>query len=183
MYLRSIVLCGLLHALALAGPLSQPSTDLKLQCGSCPMCWFNHDGHFYKYVDTGMTWADAELHCLSLGANLVSIHNEDENNFVVKLIENFDPTNGKHWIGFSDTHKEGSWMWSDGSQGDFYAWYKGEPNNHDGANAPWVWSHRAGVRDAHATLTSPVEIRDKGRSILAVTLSRDSLGTASILRP
>ncbi|KAK0148459.1 Lactose-binding lectin l-2 [Merluccius polli] len=132
MYLRCIVLCGLLHTLALAGPPSQPSTDLKLQCGSCPMFWFNHDGRCYKYVGSRMTWADAELHCLSFDANLVSIHNEDENNFVVKLIANFDPTNGRHWIGFSDDHKDSSWMWSDGSRRDFYAWHKGEPNNHGG---------------------------------------------------
>ncbi|KAK0150215.1 Lactose-binding lectin l-2 [Merluccius polli] len=86
MYLHSIVLCGLLHALALADPLTQTSTntstDLQLQQGSCPMFWYSHDGRCYKYVSSRMAWADAELHCLTLDANLVSIHNANENDFM-----------------------------------------------------------------------------------------------------
>uniref|UniRef100_A0A4W5RDV2 C-type lectin domain-containing protein n=1 Tax=Hucho hucho TaxID=62062 RepID=A0A4W5RDV2_9TELE len=31
------------------------------------------------------------------------------------------------WIGLSDTHKEGRWMWSDGSQVDF--WNGEQPDN------------------------------------------------------
>ncbi|KAK0150214.1 Ladderlectin [Merluccius polli] len=132
MYLHSIVLCGLLHALALADPLTQTSTDLQIQQGSCPMFWYSHDGRCYKYVSTRMTWADAELHCLTLDANLVSIHNDNENEFIFRLIQNFNPGQEYHWIGFSDAPKEGHWMWSDGSQRDFAAWYKGEPSNGDG---------------------------------------------------
>uniref|UniRef100_A0A8C4H7P4 C-type lectin domain-containing protein n=1 Tax=Dicentrarchus labrax TaxID=13489 RepID=A0A8C4H7P4_DICLA len=49
----------------------------------------------YKYVATRLTWADAELYCVSEKANLVSIHR-------------------RSWIRLSDIHKEGRWMWSDG---------------------------------------------------------------------
>uniref|UniRef100_A0A3P8QTH6 C-type lectin domain-containing protein n=1 Tax=Astatotilapia calliptera TaxID=8154 RepID=A0A3P8QTH6_ASTCA len=54
----------------------------------------------YMHNAVTMTWADAELHCVSEGTNLVSIHGE----------------NVFTWIGLGDIHKEGRWMWSDGSQ-------------------------------------------------------------------
>ncbi|KAL7382674.1 hypothetical protein ABVT39_026310 [Epinephelus coioides] len=93
------------------------------------MFWFSFKGRCYKYVATRFTWADAELHCVRQGANLVSIHSLNEHNFVRSLIRNFDPAQGRTWIGLSDIHKEGRWMWSDGSAVDFSFWARGEPNN------------------------------------------------------
>ncbi|XP_034561087.1 lactose-binding lectin l-2-like [Notolabrus celidotus] len=108
-----------------------PSDDhvFRLQRGGCPMFWYNFNGRCYKYISTHMTWADAELHCLSQGANLVSIHSQAENDFVKTLIKNFDHAQGWTWIGLSDIHKEGRWMWSDGCLARFFFWGAGEPNN------------------------------------------------------
>ncbi|XP_070778015.1 lactose-binding lectin l-2-like [Enoplosus armatus] len=106
--------------------------QVKLHRGNCPMFWYNFNGSCYKYVGTHMTWADAELHCVSQRANLVSIHSLEEQNFVKFLIENFDPAQGSTWIGLSDIHKEGRWMWSDGSAADFFFWLSHEPNNSGG---------------------------------------------------
>ncbi|XP_037330822.1 galactose-specific lectin nattectin-like [Pungitius pungitius] len=110
-----------------------PSEDppLQLQRGDCPTSWFSFSGRCYKYVGTAMNWADAEIHCVSLDANLVSIHSEEEQMFVKTLIKNFDPAEGRTWIGLSDNHKEGTWMWSDGSRVDFTYWAKGQPNYYD----------------------------------------------------
>ncbi|XP_054482880.1 lactose-binding lectin l-2-like [Anoplopoma fimbria] len=121
----------LLFLLGLAlGPVS-PSDDkqVMLQRGGCPMFWFGFNGRCYKYVASLMTWADAELYCVSQKANLVSIHSLDEQNFINALIKNFDHLEGSTWIGLTDIHKEGSWMWSDGSTVDFSFWSTGEPNN------------------------------------------------------
>ncbi|KAE8282093.1 Ladderlectin Precursor [Larimichthys crocea] len=111
-----------------------PSDDhrLKLQRGNCPMFWFSFNGSCYKYISTRFTWADAELYCVSQKANLVVIHSVEEHNFIKDLIMNFDHTRGLTWIGLNDIHKEGGWMWSDGSAVDFVLWDAGEPNNHDG---------------------------------------------------
>ncbi|CAL8374706.1 unnamed protein product [Arctogadus glacialis] len=129
MFLRSVLLCGL-HALALAGLLTGPSADskVKLERGSCPSFWYDSGTDCYKYVASHLNWADAELYCQSLGANLASFHNASDMNFITALIENFDPTKGFHWIGFSDLQKEGSWMWSDGSPRDFATWLPKQPS-------------------------------------------------------
>ncbi|XP_063755522.1 lactose-binding lectin l-2-like [Eleginops maclovinus] len=112
------------------GPVS-PSDDpqVKLQRGSCPMFWFSFNNRCYKYVSTHLTWAEAELQCVSEGANLVSIHSQAEHEFVRSLIKNFDHLEHYTWIGLSDVHKEESWMWSDGCVDKFVFWYAGEPNN------------------------------------------------------
>uniref|UniRef100_UPI003AAE4153 galactose-specific lectin nattectin-like n=1 Tax=Centroberyx gerrardi TaxID=166262 RepID=UPI003AAE4153 len=119
----------LLHLLCLLG-VAAGSEGVKLQRGSCPMFWYSFSGRCYKYVATDMNWADAELHCVSQGANLVSVHSAGEFNFVQNLIHNFDPAMGFTWIGLSDIHKENGWMWSDGSKVVFTRWYAGQPDNY-----------------------------------------------------
>ncbi|XP_061597873.1 lactose-binding lectin l-2-like [Cololabis saira] len=106
--------------------------EVKLLRGGCPMFWYSFNDRCYKYVATPMIWADAELNCLSQGANLVSIHSQDEENFVKLLIRNFDPSERPTWIGLSDAEKNGSWFWSDGSKLSFSNWNLGEPNNSGG---------------------------------------------------
>uniref|UniRef100_A0A3Q3PZ54 C-type lectin domain-containing protein n=1 Tax=Monopterus albus TaxID=43700 RepID=A0A3Q3PZ54_MONAL len=106
------------------GPL-----PLKLQRSNCPMFWYGFNGRCYKYIATHLTWADAELQCVSLRANLVSIHSLEEHSFVKALVKNFDPAEGFTWIGLSDIHKEGRWMWSDGSAVNFVFWAAAQPDN------------------------------------------------------
>lgn len=96
------------------------------------MFWYSFNGNCYKYVATQVTWADAEFYCLSQDANLASVHNKEEENFIKSLIRNFDHTEGPAWIGLSDIHKEGRWMWSDGSVVGFVYWRTGEPDNLEG---------------------------------------------------
>ncbi|XP_065326652.1 lactose-binding lectin l-2-like [Pelmatolapia mariae] len=130
-----MILLLFLFGLALGAPSESPDkNELKLQLvqllrGSCPMFWYSFNGRCYKYVATHMSWADAELYCVSQRANLVSIYSEEEQEFVKSLIKNFDHAEGYTWIGLSDIHKEGRWMWSDGCAVSFVYWYAGEPNN------------------------------------------------------
>ncbi|XP_060932845.1 lactose-binding lectin l-2-like [Limanda limanda] len=127
-----MILLLLLFALTLGAVSPSDGPKVKLQRGNCPSFWFSFNNRCYKYVSTHMTWADAELYCVSQGANLVSIHSLDEANFVKDLIKNFDHAEGYTWIGLSDLHKEGSWMWSDGCAVKFTYWSPGEPNNDGG---------------------------------------------------
>ncbi|XP_029976939.1 lactose-binding lectin l-2-like [Salarias fasciatus] len=123
-----LFLCFL--ALCAATPLEEKNT--KLQRGGCPAFWFNFNGRCFRYFATAKTWAAAERHCVSLGANLVSIHSVQEHNFVKSLIQNFDHAEGRTWIGLTDLHEDSRWMWSDGSRVNFVFWSPGEPNNYGG---------------------------------------------------
>ncbi|XP_075962469.1 galactose-specific lectin nattectin-like [Anarhichas minor] len=118
-----------LFGLALGAVSPSDDHQVKLQRANCPMFWYSFNNRCYKYVATDMTWADAEFYCVSEGANLVSIHSLEEQNFVKSLIKNFDPVEGVTWYGLSDIHKEGTWMWSDGSAVNFVYWSNGQPDH------------------------------------------------------
>ncbi|XP_022054011.1 lactose-binding lectin l-2-like [Acanthochromis polyacanthus] len=127
-----MILLLFLFGLALGAQIPPDDQRMKLQRSNCPTFWYSFNDRCYKYIATRMTWADAELHCVSEGANLVSIHSIDEHNFVNSLIRNFDPARALTWIGLSDLHKEGRWMWSDGSKVNFFFWATGQPDNAGG---------------------------------------------------
>uniref|UniRef100_M4B0E6 C-type lectin domain-containing protein n=1 Tax=Xiphophorus maculatus TaxID=8083 RepID=M4B0E6_XIPMA len=124
----------LIFSLGLALVAMSPSNgnELVLATNNCPEFWYSFNDRCYKYIATKMTWADAELYCLSTDSNLASIHSLEEQNFVNSMIKSFDPTQAFTWIGLTDLHKEGSWMWSDGSKMDFLYWDGGQPDNAGG---------------------------------------------------
>uniref|UniRef100_A0A3Q1G3T5 C-type lectin domain-containing protein n=1 Tax=Acanthochromis polyacanthus TaxID=80966 RepID=A0A3Q1G3T5_9TELE len=109
-----------------------------IQCG-CPTSWYNFNGRCYKYILTPQKWFGAQVHCASMGANLVSIHSSHEQTFVTALISSFDPSERPTWIGFNDLFQEGRWTWSDGSEVNFVFWSTGEPNGGTGQNCVLNW--------------------------------------------
>ncbi|XP_055774437.1 galactose-specific lectin nattectin-like [Salvelinus fontinalis] len=117
---------GALHCTPVSdqeGELSEPHyTD-------CPPGWLSYNNRCFRYVASQLDWADAESFCVTQGANLASVNNKGEFSFVKNLIKSFDPAEHYTWIGLSDLHKEGRWMWSDGSKVVYTIWSSGEPNN------------------------------------------------------
>ncbi|XP_012734334.1 galactose-specific lectin nattectin [Fundulus heteroclitus] len=118
-----------LFGLSLAAEPPADGQELKLERGGCPMFWFSFEGRCYKYFGSKMTWGEAELQCVSEGANLVSIHSLGEHEFVNLLIQNFDPSLTWTWIGLTDLYKEGAWVWSDGSKYSRSFWNDRQPDN------------------------------------------------------
>ncbi|XP_038144839.1 galactose-specific lectin nattectin-like [Cyprinodon tularosa] len=118
-----------LFCLTLAAEPPSDKQELKLVRGGCPLSWFSFGGRCYKYFGSRKTWGEAELLCVSKGGNLVSIHSQEEYDFVNLLINRFDPTQRYTWIGLTDFHREGGWIWSDGSKYRFSIWSKGQPDN------------------------------------------------------
>ncbi|XP_048038613.1 type-2 ice-structuring protein-like isoform X2 [Megalobrama amblycephala] len=67
-----------------------------------------------------------ERKCQSHEANLVSVHNKLENEFVRSLLPSSTPT----WAGAHDGEQDGQWLWTDGTGFEFTNWCSGEPNNY-----------------------------------------------------
>ncbi|XP_023133876.2 lactose-binding lectin l-2-like [Amphiprion ocellaris] len=152
-----MILLLFLIGLALGDVTPPDDHEVMHHQGNCSMFWSRFNGRFYKYISTRMTWADAELHCVSEGANLVSIHSIDEHNFVNSLIKTYDPARTRTWIGLSDVHKEGAWLWSDGSKVNFVFWNTGQPDNAGGQEHCGHTNHGAGFKwnDVPCSRTKP----------------------------
>ncbi|XP_076014518.1 uncharacterized protein LOC143007034 [Genypterus blacodes] len=72
------------------------------------------------------SWGAAHEDCLARGANLVSIHNHVEEEFITNYTRN-----ARKWIGLKHNPAEGGYSWSDGTPVSYTNWGPGEPNNHD----------------------------------------------------
>ncbi|KTF88117.1 hypothetical protein cypCar_00026293 [Cyprinus carpio] len=92
----------------------------------CPNGWTNFGVRCYKFFSASVNWITAERNCQSLDANLASVHNKLENDFLMSLL----PSSSTHiWVGVHDGEQEGQWLWSDGTSYDYTNWCAGEPNN------------------------------------------------------
>ncbi|XP_037391104.1 lactose-binding lectin l-2-like [Pygocentrus nattereri] len=96
---------------------------------SCPLGWVKFDRRCFSYVSQTLDWASAEAYCLNQGANLASIHSENEYQTVKALIRAYDPKQNPTWLGLNNCQKRRSWFWSDGTKFGYTKWNKGEPNN------------------------------------------------------
>ncbi|CAG2208820.1 CD206 [Mytilus edulis] len=90
----------------------------------CPNDWKTFDNWCYKEFSERRTWFQARDYCRSIGTDLVSVHNERESNF---LNNNFTQT--FMWIGLSNFHNNGRYLWSDGTILNYTDWGQSEPNN------------------------------------------------------
>jgi len=106
-----------------------------VQVEGCDSGWTQNraTGSCYKilYPDI-MTWDVAKSRCAGLGAELVSIRSNQENEFVEGLVMPLVESNKmrKFWMG---GQKSGSgWKWTDGSEVTYFGWHRRQPNNYGG---------------------------------------------------
>ncbi|XP_067249306.1 galactose-specific lectin nattectin-like [Chanodichthys erythropterus] len=97
----------------------------------CPKGWSSFGLRCFKYFSQSVNWITAERNCQGLGANLASVRNKPENDFLLGLLPS---SSTRAWIGAHDGKQEGQWLWTDGSVYDFTNWCSGEPNNLDTEN-------------------------------------------------
>ena len=87
-----------------------------------------YNGGRYLLTDSTMTWEDAQTYAESLGGNLVTINNANEEAW---LQSTFGTTEG-FWIGINDRLVEGQFEWASGEAVTYTNWAPGEPNNWSG---------------------------------------------------
>ncbi|KAM4564436.1 type-2 ice-structuring protein-like isoform 1-T1 [Fundulus diaphanus] len=103
-----------------------------VQRSSCPPGWSPINNRCFRYVSEPMTWAKAERHCLSMGANLASVHDTSEYHQVQFLITMATDKSGVTWIGGTNAQETSIWLWTDGSPLHYTNWCRGEPSNYGG---------------------------------------------------
>ncbi|XP_035985193.1 ladderlectin-like [Fundulus heteroclitus] len=100
-----------------------------VQRSTCPHGWFAINNRCFRYVSRPMSWTTAERRCLSMGANLASVHDRSEYRQVQSLIRRATRRSGRAWIGGSNAQETSVWLWSDGSPLRYTNWCPREPNN------------------------------------------------------
>ncbi|XP_065648482.1 tolloid-like protein 2 isoform X3 [Hydra vulgaris] len=95
----------------------------------CPFSWSyfmnDKDGACYKLFYVYLNWHDAQKACASNMADLVSVTNNEEHNFLMTKLLNRDFV----WLGMTDAKHEGNWTWNDNSAATFTNWDSDEPND------------------------------------------------------
>ncbi|XP_051972989.1 CD209 antigen-like protein E isoform X6 [Xyrauchen texanus] len=88
--------------------------------------WICYKFSFYYISSEIKSWNESRNNCKERGADLVIINNREEQDFVRKI------TNDNIWIGLTDSEKEGTWIWVDGSTLTSGFWMVGQPNSYAG---------------------------------------------------
>ena len=89
-----------------------------------------YEGHSYTLTSLETNWTDAEAEAVLLGGHLVTINNEQEQNFLVSTyLSGNDATTKRYWIGLNDQAIEGTFIWASGQPVTYTNWHPGEPNN------------------------------------------------------
>ncbi|XP_028910279.1 C-type lectin domain family 4 member E [Ornithorhynchus anatinus] len=107
----------------------------------CPRGWKHFQSHCYFFSSDTLTWSSSRLNCTGMGAQLVVINSQEEQEFIFQS----KPRRREFFLGLTDKHVEGKWTWVDGTPYDPSRsfWDLGEPNN------------IVGVEDCATTRDSP----------------------------
>lgn len=108
--------------------LTQLKAGVDRLCRSCPWDWTHFQGSCYFFSVAQKSWNDSATACHNVGAQLVVIKSDEEQNF----LQQTSKKRGYTWMGLIDMSKESTWYWVDGSPltlSFMKYWSKGEPNN------------------------------------------------------
>ncbi|XP_022106239.1 adhesion G protein-coupled receptor A2-like isoform X2 [Acanthaster planci] len=94
----------------------------------CPNGWRNNGAMCYNFVAFGpLNWTLSEAACKREGAHLVSIHSQQEQNFIYLNLGQYS-SGYEWWLGLNDIDEEGTYVWSDGTLTNVLFWDQHEPS-------------------------------------------------------
>ncbi|XP_036038273.1 C-type lectin domain family 4 member A-like isoform X2 [Onychomys torridus] len=113
-------------------------------CSCCPKDWKPFSSHCYFITIDPASYSKSEEKCSSMGAHLMVIHSQEEQDFITKIL---DPKFA-YYIGLLDPGRR-QWRWVDQTPYNENAkfWHSGEPNGNDEQcviinhrNSGWGWN-------------------------------------------
>ncbi|XP_035511844.1 macrophage mannose receptor 1 [Morone saxatilis] len=106
---------------------SLPPPPNKDHPSFCPSHWVPYAGNCYYLERNKMMWRDALAACHKEGGDLASIHNIEEQSFIISQ-SGYLPTDVL-WIGLNDQRNQMLFEWSDHSHVTFTQWQTSEPSH------------------------------------------------------
>ncbi|XP_070709201.1 macrophage mannose receptor 1 [Pempheris klunzingeri] len=106
---------------------SLPPPPSKDQPSFCPLHWVPYAGNCYYLERSKKIWKDALAACHKEGADLASIHNIEEQSFMISQ-SGYLPTDVL-WIGLNDQKNQLLFEWSDHSHVTYTQWQTDEPSH------------------------------------------------------
>ncbi|XP_043082924.1 CD209 antigen-like protein C [Puntigrus tetrazona] len=97
--------------------------------------WIYYQSNFYYISSEKKSWTESRRYCTERGADLITINNREEQDFVKKI-----SLNANVWIGLTDSDVEGRWKWVDGSTLTSGFWDPREPNGQRAENCALTYS-------------------------------------------
>ncbi|XP_028974319.2 ladderlectin isoform X1 [Esox lucius] len=85
----------------------------------CPDGWFNYESKCYIFVNTPLSWFEAEKHCNEFGASLASTGSSSEYRYLQQITRTANRASA--WIG--GFYLQGSWLWIDRSGMYYTNWH------------------------------------------------------------
>ncbi|XP_030828520.1 C-type mannose receptor 2-like [Strongylocentrotus purpuratus] len=113
------------------GPTIQVPTTIGPSYG-CGTGETGYRSYCYTLVTSESTFDGMQSICELRSANLVSIADASEMNFVISLMQTGNTattTIGSAWLGLSDKANEATYAWNDGSEVTYTSWAAGQPQN------------------------------------------------------
>jgi len=72
------------------------------------------NGHWYAVLPEKCDWETANKICERLGGHLAYVETQEENNFILGLVEKAGLSAHGVWLGGTDEKDEGDWLWLNG---------------------------------------------------------------------
>jgi glucose/arabinose dehydrogenase len=131
---------------------------------------FTYNNSQYQLTSRSTTWKKAQAEAQSLGGNLVTINDAEEEKWLKQTF-----SNRRFWTGLSDRRQEGNFLWSTGQAPDYTNWANGQPNQSDANQEDFVvmnagkkrrWDDRSqnsrfrGIIEMPSAIVLPPENRD-----------------------
>ncbi|XP_073254291.1 snaclec coagulation factor IX-binding protein subunit A-like [Porites lutea] len=119
----------------------------------CPKGWTQFRSYCYLVSGSIKSWDYAQEFCKQHGGELVKINSFEENEFVLKLVNQCHQSLKQVWIGLRrQPGKAGKFLWSDNSIPFFKNWAPHEPNGGEGEPCGHMFTgHRDMIRRASGT--------------------------------
>ncbi|XP_047444532.1 macrophage mannose receptor 1-like [Mugil cephalus] len=91
--------------------------------------WLPFRGYCYAFFTMEKDWSGASASCVKHGANLASIEDPSEQDFITTHVITFKDSYTSFWIGLYKTHR-GEWKWLDKTVMDYTNWGEDQPSGY-----------------------------------------------------